>query len=103
MPVNAVRMSAGVSADKGMRSRLTDLYQNIVISKSQWVEHSKGTSGRLGTRTTFPCDSRGAAEEELEAEAVITGAQVRKLVTMCSAGRLHCPGSPMRPTPYYLL
>lgn len=102
MPVNAVRMSAGVSADKGIRSRLTDL-KRVVVSKSQWVEHSKGTSGRLGTRTTFPCDSRGAAEEELEAEAVITGAQVRKLVTMCSAGRLHCPESPMLPTPYYLL
>lgn len=102
MPVNAVRMSAGVSTDKGMRSRLTDL-KKAVISKSQWVEQSKGTSGRLGTRTTFPCDSRGAAEEELEAEAVITGAQVRKLVTMCSAGRLHCPESPMLPTPYYLL
>jgi hypothetical protein len=102
MPVNAVRMSAGVSADKGMRSRLTDL-KRVVISKSQWVEHPKGTSGWLGTRTTFPCDSRGASEEELEAEAVITGAQVRKLVTMCSAGCLHCPESPMLPNPYYLL
>ncbi len=34
MPVNAVRMSAGVSADKGMRSRLTDLQKGSYIKVS---------------------------------------------------------------------
>ncbi len=34
MPVNAVRMSAGVSADKGMRSRLTDLKRVVIIKVS---------------------------------------------------------------------